>query len=98
MLVVFLNSLYLLDERPCKDAVECNNPGVTVRVPGTLNSTYVHKSWLEMYPDGCNELPKDHGIHGISTWGGSLKFRCPKSRVNIFAKSATPPGRGINST
>ena len=71
-----------LEHPPCRDnqvdhvngGGDCHNPG-RYRL---VNGTYLNKSFLELFPDGCRQLPKNHGIHQLSG-EHSLKRHCPKS-------------------
>ena len=70
---------YFLEYPPCRDA--CHSPGISV------NGTYLHKSYLEVFPDGCRKLPKNHGIY-LMALEDSLKRECKKScgckKCNFF--------------
>ena len=66
-----------LEHPPCRDFArggDCHNPG-RYRL---VNGTYLNKSYLELFPDGCRQLPKNHGILDLSG-DYSLKRECPKS-------------------
>jgi len=64
---------------PCHDFGfnrDCHNPGWYM-----YNGTRLNKSYLELFPDGCRQLPKNHGIWELELESGehSLKGLCPKS-------------------
>jgi len=71
------------EQQPCRDHWNCHNPGISI------NGTYVYKSYLEVFPDGCRKLPKNHGIIYYHE-EDSLKRKCPKScgckKCNYFNK------------
>ena len=77
-----------LEHPPCRDFArggDCHNPG-RYRL---VNGTYLNKSYLELFPDGCRQLPKNHGILDLSG-DYSLKRECPKScgckKCNHFSR------------
>ena len=68
-----------LEHPPCHDFGfnrDCHNPGWYM-----YNGTRLNKSYLELFPDGCRQLPKNHGIWELELESGehSLKGLCPKS-------------------
>jgi len=67
------------------DYGDCHNPG-WIRL---ANGTSLIKSYLELFPDGCRQLPKNHGIWRLSG-EHSLQTHCPKScgckKCNYFNK------------
>jgi len=77
-----------IEHPPCRDFArggDCHNPG-RYRL---VNGTYLNKSYLELFPDGCRQLPKNHGILDLSG-DYSLKRECPKScgckKCNHFSR------------
>ena len=68
---LYFQPLHLLDNPRCRDTRFCNGPGALV------NNSIVDKSLLELFPNGCNELPINHNIHLVGS--SDLKRECPKS-------------------